>query len=619
MKNKLKFISIMLVFALLWQPCCWAAPLDFSSLRPVAARERDIGDPHYKRDIRKVVFINITERNPIEARPPLAVAYLSSFIKKNFKDGIDIKVVDMATIPPDFNFGKYMSAEKPDMVCVSVGASSLFPIAAEVTTAVKKALPESITVVGGVHITAQPEEVITYSCFDILAVGEGELTLVNLIKSMSSGTGISRVNGIWFRDMKGGVIKTGKAEVINLDELPVDVFDAIPLEKYNLGMEQFAGQRYLPMMATRGCPFNCRFCTNAWHGRMRFKSPEALIEEIKFNVNKYGIYNFPFQDDTFTANKKWVEKFCDLVIREHLDIRWRCMTRASRIDKDLMTLMHRAGCVYIAFGLESADPTVLKAANKEENLDAYRRVCGWAKDIGIRVKLFVMVGLPLQTVDSIRKTVQFLEEVRPEEVGVAIFVPYPGSEFARELGKWGLHVTEDDWEAYVERPQLGDPSKTIKPVLYTSWMSAAEMVTAKRFIEAQFARIEADGIRHGVRQVPRQGIQRVIERSRGASTIMIKKDTGFCLRRQAYANSEDLLREEIQWMLDLSLKNQRDLFTVGDYSLESGNVYYETSPYDEVHNVEQRFSRLKERLGDSSRSKPKPVSGPKPSLSIANI
>jgi len=187
---------------------------------------------------------------------------------------------------------------------------------------IKKGKPDALIIVGGIHPSVDPKGVMANKCFDILVEGEGETALLKIIEAIYSAADISEISGIYFRNHEGEPVYTGLGELMNIDELPLDIFTELSLASYDLAMEQFANERFLPIMASRGCAFRCRFCSypSIISRRVRFKSPERLAQEIEGYVNKYGVYNFFFNDDTFVLDRDRIFSFClFFFVRRHVN------------------------------------------------------------------------------------------------------------------------------------------------------------------------------------------------------------------------------------------------------------------------------------------------------------
>ncbi|MFA6635991.1 MAG: radical SAM protein [Candidatus Omnitrophota bacterium] len=520
----------------------------------------------------RTVFVNMADRNAEEVRPPLAISSLTSAAKKSFGDDINIDVVDLGLKHDGFDMGKYVGERNANIVCISIPASSLFEHALEVAEQIKDANPDVFVVAGGIHPTVDPAGVMAYDCFDALVKGEGEKVLVEFLGTFLSGGDWMHIGGLMYRDESGGIVDTGPAETIELDDLPKDIFSEIDLSEYDLGLNEFGGEKFLPVTASRGCPYKCRFCSyTAVAGKTRFKTPERMVSEIEGYVEKYGIHNFFFYDDTFTLNRDFVRNFCNMVIDRGLNIRWRCFTRADRVDEDLLLLMRNAGCSHIAFGLECADEEVLNKIDKKAALQEYRDACSLAKKAGIRVKLFLLFGLPGQTAQSVDKTIDFLREVSPEEIDAQFFVPYPGSEFAAYPGEWGITILDPAYTGFRQREQRRG-GEEVHPVVETQWMKRSDIEAARKRTLEEFEKIRSGNVNF---EIPREGIVEVLEKTPLYSVILLNRGGKLYVRKQAWPTGEMLVTKEIRQVEKLP----GDLKGLISVSERPGYTYYEM-PHD---------------------------------------
>src|SRR3989344_6087684 len=228
-------------------------------------------------------------------------------------------------------------------------------------------------------------------------------------KKLKNDKDFSKINGLVYRE--NGEIKINKRRELikNLDELPFTALHLYPdLKKYT---PMPGGYKQLPfahMITSRGCPYRCVYCDRSVFGnRFRSQSPERVIKEIEFLVEKYGVKEIKFYDDTFTMDMERVSKICDLIIEKGIKITWSCSTRVDRVNKELLMKMKKAGCWQIDYGLESGDQRMLNIMKKGITLEQSRNAAKWTKEPGIRLRAFIILGMPGETNESIRNTIDF--------------------------------------------------------------------------------------------------------------------------------------------------------------------------------------------------------------------
>lgn len=298
---------------------------------------------------------------------------------------------------------------------------------------IKIKFPSIIIIVGGVHPSALKCEILK-QCpdIDIVVVGEGEQTFLDLVGTIDKQGSLDTVSGICYRD-NGTIRITKPRELIkNLDSLPFPAFDLVtPLSKYP-GPFPVGARPTIHIMASRGCPFDCQFCSNPiWGRKVRFHSPEYILEEIEWLRKTFNVHEIFFQDDTFNLNKKWLENICDGIIvkglNENCIFKAPFRANANLISTDILQLLKQAGFWMIFYGVESGDPAVLKSINKNISLDELRRAVYLTKRANIRTYASFMVGNLNDTPSSVKNSIKFAKQLDLDYFGFAVTMPYPGS------------------------------------------------------------------------------------------------------------------------------------------------------------------------------------------------
>jgi radical SAM superfamily enzyme YgiQ (UPF0313 family) len=225
----------------------------------------------------------------------------------------------------------------------------------------------------------------------------------------------------------------------NLDALPFPARDLLPMDKYIPLPNQYKRKPVANLMALRGCPYQCTFCSaNAVFGcSLRMRSAQRVYDEIKQLVDTYGIREISFWDDTLTVNKKWLHELCDLIISNHLDITWSCYARVNTVDLDLLKKMKKAGCWNIFYGIESGNQELLDRIKKGITLDQIRNAVKLTKKAGIEVRGSFMIALPGETPEMAHKTIDFAIELDPDYAQFSITTPYPGTELFEQAKQYG--------------------------------------------------------------------------------------------------------------------------------------------------------------------------------------
>ena len=310
--------------------------------------------------------------------------------------------------------------------------------------AIRRAFPDLIIVVGGEHPTALPEYVLR-DCpeIDYLVAGEGELTFLELVHGLIHGREIRDVPGVCFIDEAGGFVTTGLSRrIMDIDNLPAPAWHRCNVENYfidNWTMGIAMG-RNMPIIATRGCPYQCTFCSNPtmWTTRYKMRDVSEVVNEIEFLINHYNANSIEFFDLTAIVKKEWILSFCKELKRRHVDIAWQLPsgTRSEALDRETLKAICDAGCRFLVYAPESGCEETLAAVRKKIKLAHLTSSIRDAISIGHTVKVNFILGFPHERFRQMIKTVAYalkLARLGVEDCNISAFSPYPGSELFRDL------------------------------------------------------------------------------------------------------------------------------------------------------------------------------------------
>jgi anaerobic magnesium-protoporphyrin IX monomethyl ester cyclase len=368
--------------------------------------------------------------------PPLGLAYLAAVLEE---EGIDVRITDGSR---GLSLAEVMDELKqhgPDIVGISC-TTPTFVDAIELGAAVRQAFPKTITVLGGAHVTAIPQEAMLEEVFDVGAVGEGEITLLELVQGIEDKGSLDKVdleqiNGLAFRRDGRVVVTPPRERIKDLDSLPHPARHLLP--PFSAYHPTPASYRKLPlavMMTSRGCPYQCTFCDRGVFGNYtRGHSPERVLDEIEELISRYGAREIRFFDDTFTFSQKRAVQICEMIIERNLRFPWTCLTRVNSVDKDLLRLMKEAGCWQVLYGLESGDPRMLSILHKGSTVEQNAQAVRWALEVGLGVRGDFIIGTPGETMESLENTLAFTKRIGLDYAHFNKFVPYPGTELFQRL------------------------------------------------------------------------------------------------------------------------------------------------------------------------------------------
>jgi anaerobic magnesium-protoporphyrin IX monomethyl ester cyclase len=330
-----------------------------------------------------------------------------------------------------------------DAVGFSVPSSATYGLMAR-TRAVSRYDNDPLIMVGGVHPNFYPESTLRDFDADVVCVGEGEDTFVDLLARTRRRRRFDDVAGVcYWRD--GAPARTAARPLIrDIDLLPLPARHLLPAA--DLVMDDRLGTTDLPMahvMFSRGCPFPCRFCAAA-QTRIQYRSGASARAELVDLTDRYGVAGFAIVDDNFIVNKSRVRDICSSIT--DLGLRWSALSRVDTVDRALLSDMAAAGCLEVKFGMESGSERLLRAMRKNIRTDQIRAAVHAARRVGINVKLFLIHGYPGEDLDTTAETMALLAELAPaiDRVSLFRFVPLPGTYVYDHPDEFGLHGTEHD-------------------------------------------------------------------------------------------------------------------------------------------------------------------------------
>ena len=342
---------------------------------------------------------------------PLGLCYIAAALKSK---GIQSKVFDMNIAETTMDqLKEKLVANMPDVVgitCLTCNYSN----AVSVAQAVKAWNPKVFVVMGGVHATFMHTEILqSVPEVDAVVRNEGEATLCNLVNALEKKTPLNQVLGLTYREGTAILSTSAQGRLENLDELPYPAFDLLEpaVEDYI----KLYGVRNFPIITTRGCPFECAFCsTSAFHGRKyRTRKVSLIVDEIEYLIGKYKIENISFVDDNFTMQKDRVIDLCSEMKRRGISIKWGCSSRVDQLPEDLIKIMVEAGCNNIFFGIESASQSVLDFIKKGFSVQQARETVKLCEKLGVKTHVSFIIGLPRENCESLEEMMRFIDETKP--------------------------------------------------------------------------------------------------------------------------------------------------------------------------------------------------------------
>lgn len=379
--------------------------------------------------------------------PPLGLGYLSSYLKQQ---NIDVIIID--ALRDNLNNEQVMQkilAEKPD----AVGINCLTAFYNEVVDLAKLIKQNNIIcLIGGVHTAFLPYQTLVDTGADYVICGEGEIAMTELVNNKFINNDIQGVYSL--DNLKNVDQQIIKAKIIeNLDELPFPDWDQISPTTYPKAPHGAIAKNFPigVVMTTRGCPYGCTFCASPqFYGRkIRFRSPENVIEEIKYLIKNHNVKEIHFEDDNLTLKREHIEKICNLILKNNIKISWACPNgiRADKVDEDLIKLMVKSGCYFFAYGIESANPQILKNIKKEETIEQIEKSIEMADRLGVSCHGFFIFGLPGETAETIQESINFAKKSKLSCAQFIILDVLPGCELWTTLnGKFKPNFAKNSFK-----------------------------------------------------------------------------------------------------------------------------------------------------------------------------
>ncbi len=432
------------------------------------------------------------------ATPCIALAYLSAFAKKN---GHKATIVDaigegLETFWPledypgyqcqGLTFDEILARIPRDTEVVGISAmfSGEWPVVRDLIGLIRQRLPEATIVAGGEHITALTEYSLR-DCpdIDVCVRGEGERTFCDLLDAIRKDEDFTGIDGAAQLDSKGHYIEHGGLPRIReVDSIPWPDWPDGYLDRFwDMGKSYgVATERDMPIMASRGCPYRCTFCSNPsmWTTRYILRDVDELITEIKHYIEHYNITALQFYDLTAITKKRWTVEFCTKLIEQGINVKWSLPsgTRSEALDHETLALLRETGCNYLVYAPESGSEDTLKLINKRIDLKEFTESVMEAKRQKLTLRTNLIIGFPHERRRDMFKTIRYglyLAMRGVDEVSINIFSPYPGTEIFRELLDNGAVTINDEY--FLALTSLNSDYTDAKPMTANAKVGAREL------------------------------------------------------------------------------------------------------------------------------------------------
>ena len=445
---------------------------------------------------------------------PLALGYLSGSIIKNTNWSVQTYNADFnvnkKSIDPS---GEYLSGKgfkrylltlkdtsfsiweevkksiqdyNPSVIGLTVKSQN-FTSGTIVAKIAKKINPDIKIIVGGAHSTMNGKKVFDSNYIDFACIGEGENTVAELINALEKDLDLNTVDGLMFRDKEKIITTKPRGYIDDLDSLDFALNHAPKILK---DFDKYPRRAFGYIFGSRGCPYACTFCESKamWTRKVRYRSPENIVEELKL-MQKFGIKEVNFDDDTFGISKKNIKVMNKLMHDELPNMTYTCETVVQLAkDEEVVKDMKYGGCTGTYVGIESGNNEMLKSIKKTQTTDECISAIRNLQKHGIDSHAFIMVGFPNETEETFKETMEFIPKLRPDNVIFSVFTPYPGSDLFYQCQKDGIIDGEFDLSIYNHQSPLNCFTKNITKERFYELRKEADQFVDRYNEKAKFRR-----------------------------------------------------------------------------------------------------------------------------------
>jgi radical SAM superfamily enzyme YgiQ (UPF0313 family) len=449
-----------------------------------------------------VVPTNLANNRPT---PPLGLAYVTAALRAAGHECSVLDAIGAApthVMPQGASLRLGLSDEqivaRIDPAAQAIAVTCMFsfswPMLRELIKTIHARFPDKPIVCGGEHFSALPELCMSTAPIDFVVMGEGEEIATELFARLGAGVPFDpgAIRGIcWRRD--GTIVRNPRAErTKTVDLIPWPAWDLFDLQAYN-DNDLVNGLRMgttVPILATRGCPYQCTYCASPsmWTTRWYTREPSDVVDEIETYHRRYGATNFPFQDLTMIVKKDWIVSFCHELLRRDLDVSWQLPTgtRCEVIDEEVAGLLARAGCRWLSYAPESGSERTRELIKKKMKTESLMRAVDASVGAGLHLSTFIVIGFPHDTPDDLRETARTLRRLARkgvEDVSVHFFYPIPATELFRHVEATG-RVRPDD--TVLMAPLFGLRGYLEERFNFCEHMTAPQLTRWKYWLIANF-------------------------------------------------------------------------------------------------------------------------------------
>lgn len=396
-------------------------------------------------------FLNedASELRIMKPYPPLGILYISAYLNEH---GVENKIFD-TTFSSKQELKKFLTDEKPEIIAIYVNLMTKLNVL-EIIKFIKStdSLKSSKIIIGGPEVRYNASDLLERGA-DFVVIGEGEETSLELIQNIihNSDTDFNEINGIVFKNSEGRIIFNSERTLISdINTLPFPNRKGIDIGKYQDAWTKRHAQNAVSVSTMRGCPYTCRWCSRAVYGlTYRRRSPEKVVKELQKIKEDYNPDTIWFVDDVFTISHKWLSAFNEELKKNNLKINYECITRADRMNEDVIKTLKESGCFRVWIGAESGSQRIIDAMDRRVKVEQVREMIILSRKYGIEAGTFIMLGYPGETEKDIEETINHLKKSNPNHFTITVAYPIKGTEFFQEIESSQVNAFE--WDKNTDR------------------------------------------------------------------------------------------------------------------------------------------------------------------------
>jgi magnesium-protoporphyrin IX monomethyl ester (oxidative) cyclase len=449
--------------------------------------------------------------------PALGLAYVGAALRQQgFNvEGLD-SFIQCHTIDEMY---EHILASSPDVLGISL-LTPAAPLVDRLLMRLRRKMPSLVVIMGNLNASVFDQYYLSERLADYIVHHEGEATMAELMLALREGKSVESIKGISYLDHDGRVVKTPRREWIErieLDKMPYPAWDLFPVHQFKPDIRMLGGTKAnkaaqvqaLPILASRGCPQACTFCSpvNTIGRRYFMRSPKSVVDEMEYFYRKWGTTMFYYMDLTFPLSEKLGIEFCDELIARELPILWMCETRVSSVTLPLLKKMKESGCMRIDYGIEAGNQKMLDSIRKNFTIEQVRNATRWTREAGIEQEGLFIIGLPNETVQDTRDTINFALSLDQDHIKLNIFVPYPGSEAYDKLNESG-ELRNFNFDQYTSYPVYNGgamsyvpPGRTADELMRMQAIGMRKAMFRKRVILRELRHFKLDKIHQYVHAI----------------------------------------------------------------------------------------------------------------------